>query len=109
MRKIEVTALYYTAKAGFVIKGNYGNYLLVSKDNAELHFFLYPDLDPATNYGQVYIRVNGIDEYYRELTERNVTIHPNGSLENKPWGQREFSLLDPDGNLLTFGEEVSRE
>jgi hypothetical protein len=25
-------------------------------------------------------------------------------LETKPWGQREFSLLDPDNNLLTFGE-----
>jgi hypothetical protein len=27
-------------------------------------------------------------------------------LATKPWGQREFSLLDPDHNLLTFGETV---
>jgi hypothetical protein len=25
-------------------------------------------------------------------------------LENKPWQQREFALLDPDNNLLTFGQ-----
>jgi hypothetical protein len=33
-----------------------------------------------------------------------IPIHPNGHLETKPWGQIEFSLLDPDYNLLTFGQ-----
>jgi hypothetical protein len=31
-------------------------------------------------------------------------IHPNGKLQTKPWGQKEFSILDPDNNLLTFGQ-----
>lgn len=35
-----------------------------------------------------------------------VTVHPNGHLQTKPWGQREFALLDPDNNLLTFGQEA---
>jgi hypothetical protein len=26
-----------------------------------------------------------------------------GHLQIKPWRQKEFSLLDPDNNLLTFG------
>jgi len=33
-------------------------------------------------------------------------IHPNAPLEAKPWGQLEFFLLDPDNNLLTFGQEL---
>jgi hypothetical protein len=33
-------------------------------------------------------------------------MHPNGYLETKPWGQKEFSLLDPDNNLLTFGQSI---
>jgi len=24
----------------------------------------------------------------------------------KPWGQKEFALLDPDHNLLTFGQAI---
>lgn len=36
----------------------------------------------------------------------DITIHPNGSLETKPWGMKEFSLLDPNGTLLTFGEKI---
>jgi hypothetical protein len=38
------------------------------------------------------------------MLDNNVSIHPNGHLEDKPWQQREFSLLDPDNNLLTFGQ-----
>ena len=29
-------------------------------------------------------------------------IHPNDPLALKPWGNREFSIVDPDGNLVTF-------
>jgi hypothetical protein len=34
------------------------------------------------------------------------TLFPNGHLEVKPWGQKELILLDPDNNLLTFGESL---
>jgi hypothetical protein len=32
-------------------------------------------------------------------------IHPNGHLGLKPWGVKEFSILDTDGNLVTFEED----
>jgi len=63
-------------------------------------------LDPKENYGQVYVRTDNIDEFYKSLLEQQIKIHPNGRLEVKPWGQREFSLLDPDNNLLTFGQSI---
>lgn len=108
MRNKTITIRYYTEKLGFKIFGSpdYTEYLMVEKDNIQLHFFLFADLDPEQNYGQVYIRVNQIDNYYQTLLDNKVRIHPNGFLEAKPWGQREFSLLDPDGNLLTFGESI---
>jgi hypothetical protein len=40
------------------------------------------------------------------LIKNGVSIHPNGSLEIKPWKQKEFSILDSDYNLLTFGEAI---
>jgi hypothetical protein len=40
------------------------------------------------------------------LLENKIDIHPNGALETKAWGQREFALLDPDNNLLTFGQSI---
>ena len=103
MRNREATLSYYVGQLGFMLSGDHGEYLICQKDNIEIHFFSHPDLDPHLNDGQVYIRVTDIDALYDGLRSKGVAIHPNGPLENKPWGQREFSLLDPDHNLLTFG------
>ncbi len=108
MRDKKVTRDYYLQQLGFEEYGSadYEGYLMVQKDQVQLHFFEFKTLDPKENYGQVYIRTNAIDTLYQSLLDRNVAIHPNGSLQIQPWGQKEFSLLDPDNNLLTFGEAV---
>jgi catechol 2,3-dioxygenase-like lactoylglutathione lyase family enzyme len=107
MRDKNATKDYYLDKLGFKENADYGNYLIVSKENIEIHFFEYKNLDPKENYGQVYIRTNDINNLYQMLLGKKVGIHPNGHLEAKPWGQQEFSLLDPDNNLLTFGQNLS--
>jgi catechol 2,3-dioxygenase-like lactoylglutathione lyase family enzyme len=106
MRIKKVTVDFYVTQLGCKVvgAGDYPEYLMLVKDQIELHFFLFPDLDPSINDGQVYIRTNQIRELYDELIGRGVTIHPNGGLGLRPWGQYEFSLLDPDNNLLTFGQ-----
>lgn len=84
--------------------GRYPDHLMVRREGIELHFFLFPELDPRTNYGQVYIRTSDIEALYHGWMAQGVAIHPNAPLQAKPWGQREFALLDPDHNLLTFGQ-----
>lgn len=107
MRNKAATYNYYVNKLGFTqTGGNYDDYLMVEKDNVQLHFFLFKDLKPEDNYGQVYIRCNNIDVLYNALQSAGVAIHPNGPLQLKPWGQKEFALLDPDNNLLTFGQSA---
>jgi catechol 2,3-dioxygenase-like lactoylglutathione lyase family enzyme len=106
MRAKSATREFYINQLGFSEWGNedFAGYLMVKKDNIEIHFFEFRDLDPKENYGQVYIRTDDIESFYKSLLEKNISIHPNGPLQTKPWGQREFSLLDPDNNLLTFGQ-----
>lgn len=106
MRDKNATKEFYLNKLKFSEIADYGDYLLIKKDNIEIHFFEFKDLDPKENYGQVYIRTNDIDKLYQMLLDSKVSIHPNGSLEIKPWRQKEFALLDPDGNLLTFGQSI---
>jgi hypothetical protein len=108
MRQKAITRSYYLDQLGFepVGSADYDGYLMVQKDDIELHFFEFKDLNPAENYGQVYIRTNDIDGLYQQLLDKKVPIHPNDPLQLKPWGQKEFSLLDPDHNLLTFGQGV---
>lgn len=107
MRDKSTTRNYYVNKLGFSeTGGDYEGYLMVRKDNIEIHFFEYRELNPADNYGQVYIRTNDIEGLYKSMLENNVMIHPNAPLQTKPWGQKEFALLDPDNNLLTFGQSI---
>ena len=108
MRNKAATEQYYTEKLGFQNVGaaDYDGYLILQKDNIQIHFFEFKTLDPKENYGQVYIRTNDVDALFQTFLEKNVSIHPAGHLQQKPWGQKEFSLLDPDHNLLTFGQNV---
>ncbi|MBL7745196.1 MAG: VOC family protein [Chitinophagaceae bacterium] len=108
MRNKNVTRDYYISKLDFEEPGNtdYDGYLILQKDRAQIHFFEFRELDPKENYGQVYIRTSDIDNLYRSLLAKKISIHPAGHLQSKPWGQKEFSLLDPDNNLLTFGQSI---
>lgn len=106
MRDIALTKEFYLNNLRFTQIGDFGDYLIVRKENVEIHFFEFKGLDPKENYGQVYIRTDDIDKLYQSLLDNKIIIHPNGHLQTKPWGQREFSLLDPDNNLLTFGQSI---
>ncbi len=108
MRNKAITLDYYVNQLGFKYIGSddYDFYLIVEKDNLQIHFFEFKELNTLENYGQVYIRTNDIHELYKSMQVKNVAIHPNGHLATKPWQQIEFSLLDPDYNLLTFGQSI---
>ena len=106
MRNKMLTKDFYLNQLSFELISDYGDYILIKKDHIEIHFFEFKTLNPLENYGQVYIRVVDIDKLYKTLLDKAIAIHPNGHLEVKPWGQKEFSLLDPDHNLLTFGQAI---
>ncbi len=103
-----ITKAFYIDQLGFENLGasNYDGYLMVKRDQIEIHFFEFKGLNQKENYGQVYIRTNDIEALYQSFINKQVSIHPNGSLEIKPWGQKEFSLLDPNNNLITFGQSI---
>ena len=106
MRNKTLIKEFYLKRLGFTELGDHEDYLIIKKDQIEIHFFEFKELDPKENYVMVYIRTNCIEELYQSFLESGTNIHPNGSLQIKPWGQKEFSLLDPDNNLLTFGQGV---
>lgn len=106
MRDKNATKEFYVNRLDFNIMGDYEEYLIVRKDSIEIHFFMFKLLDPKENYGQIYIRTNDIDSLYQSFIDKKVLIHPNSPIEIKPWGQKEFAIIDPDHNLLTFGEHT---
>ncbi|PMD96559.1 glyoxalase/bleomycin resistance/extradiol dioxygenase family protein [Siphonobacter sp. BAB-5405] len=105
MRDKAATRDFYLHQLQFAELGtvDYEGYLMVKKDAIEIHFFEFKELDPAENYGQVYIRTDAIREWYQFIQDQGLK---STELDYKPWGVMEFSMLDPDSNLLTFGQNV---
>lgn len=103
MRDINVTAETYR-QLGFRVVHRYEGevpYLILRRGEIELHFFGMADLDPASSYGGCYVRTEDVDRLYAEFAAAKVgTLHP---ISLRPWGLREFALIDPDGNLLRVG------
>ena len=64
MRHKDVTRDFYCRQLGFKEFGNnrYPNYLMLERDQIQIHFFLFEDLVPSENYGQVYLRTENIDK-----------------------------------------------
>lgn len=99
--------LSFYESLGFVLNSDYGDYCIISKDDFEIHLFSFNDLNPMKSDFMIYVRLeNEIDGFYKKLMDNNIEIHPNGKLEVKPWNQIEFSIIDPNGTLLTFGQSI---
>lgn len=85
------------------------NYAIFKRGAIELHFFTHRQLVPAESFAGCYIRVGdvqGIHDDCRASGLPNEGLPRMDRLEDKPWGLREFAVVDPDGNLLRIGQVI---
>lgn len=106
-RDLSATKAFYEEYLDFrQVGATYTDYLMLALDQIELHFFLHGELNVLENYGMCYIRVAYIEALYKTLMAKKAHFPEFSDLETRPWGQKEFSIIDPDHNLLTFGEAL---
>jgi catechol 2,3-dioxygenase-like lactoylglutathione lyase family enzyme len=98
-------SLAFCENLGFTRVGAHPDYGMVERDGVQIHFWLCQDPRIPTETA-CRIAVEGIEQLFEAYSEKGV-IHPNGSLAVKPWGVSEFSVLDPDGNLITFQQPAA--
>ncbi len=84
-------------------------YAIFRRGAIELHFFTHRELVPAESSAGCYIRVLDVESIYNACSLDGLPssgIPRMERLENKPWGLREFAIVDPDGNLLRIGQII---
>jgi len=89
---------------------SHGGYAILMRGTLELHFFASTEVVPQKSSACCYLRVANVDGVYWDFSRAELSregIPRQGTLENKPWGMREFSVVDPDGNLLRIGQVLS--
>ena len=83
------------------------NYAGIQRGGAQLHISGMDDKALARTVGEqtmVRIAVTGIEDLYAEYQKRGGKVHPNGPLQRKPWGTKEFTAVDPGGVCVSFME-----
>lgn len=111
---------FYCDALGFRALHREEGYAIVVRDGVELHFWragdeswrTRTDAPPIESGAESFlagtascrIRVDGIEALAAAHARCQAAgiVHPNGPLQDKPYGLREFAILDPDGNLATF-------
>ena len=111
-RSVGDTVVFYK-RLGFEggVHESNNSYAIVRRGAVELHFFTHEELVPAESSAGCYIRVLDVEKIYRECSSSQLPrkgIPRMETLENKPWGLREFAIIDPDGNLLRIGQVIEK-
>ncbi|MBN7811538.1 VOC family protein [Algoriphagus sp. H41] len=108
VKNLQVSADFYCRQLGFESLWTDGFWHFVRRGAITLMLGECADEMPAGDTGDHsyfgYFEVEGIDLLYREYREKGIAFLSH--LEDKPWGQREFTLQTPDGHRIAFGEQI---
>jgi len=102
VRDVPKAVAFYRERLGFAPRFEYGPYAGVGRGPIEIHL---DGSAPVVAAVTCRIAVKGVDALYEELEKQGV-IHPQEPLETKPFGMRQFSALDADGNRITFAQQA---
>ena len=113
---------FYCDQLGFTLVHCADGFAIVRRDAVEIHLWEANDqtwrsrtgTPPVVSGAETFlagtascrVAVKAIDELYASLVSAGI-LHPHAPLATRPWGAREFGVLDPDRNLITFFERVS--
>jgi catechol 2,3-dioxygenase-like lactoylglutathione lyase family enzyme len=98
---VDETVGFWRDELGFSEVFRSEEYGIVERDGTAVHFFP-SEVDPMENDGGCRLGVDDVDTYYEEYR-----AHVYADLEAKPWGTREFAVLDPTRNLIWLVERTS--
>lgn len=59
----------------------------------------------------IYVRVDNVDTTYKVFVGRGLKQQERAGMTIAPvvqtWGMKEFTVVDPDGNRITFGQAIT--
>lgn len=110
-RDFDDTSAFYE-ELGFERTYRDEGWLILRRGELWLEFFSYPDLVPEESSFMCSVRVDDLDELYRQIRATGVMektagrprLHP---VRLQPWGQRAGFLVDPDGTQLSLIENLA--
>jgi catechol 2,3-dioxygenase-like lactoylglutathione lyase family enzyme len=100
-RDVDAAVRFYTQVLGFVESFRYGTYAGLKMGSCEIHITLPGDYQHAVGAGNAYVICDHVDNYFASI--KAAGANPKGEPADRAYGMRDFVVLDPDGNQLSFG------
>ena len=98
---------FYLGRLGFrehFRLGDPPSYAIVARDAVSLHLTPASEAPETCGRSSIYVFVADVDRFHAELQAVGCPIEvPPADFF---YGMREMSVRDPDGNRITFGQEV---
>ncbi len=102
-RRFYVEGLGFTVEWEHRFEPGFPVFTKVSRDGVAL--FLTEHSGDCEVGGAGYFVVEDVDDFFRDIRRRGlIPVQPP---EDTPWGTRELTLSDPDGNTLRFANPKS--
>lgn len=101
---VEKLLQFYIDRLGFDLGWKWGQpttHANVCRDNVSFDLILVPLARQGT--AMAYVQITGVDAYHAELVARNVGV---SAVEDRPYGMRDFEVVDPCGNRIAFGQHL---
>ncbi len=102
-----MAAFYQRLGFDFEVVSPASDYAIADRGSLEVHFFLHESLVPSESSFGCYFRVGDVAALYAAFSAAGLPAYgiPRITpLENKPWGIREFAVIDEDGSLIRIGQ-----
>jgi predicted lactoylglutathione lyase len=120
------SAAFYNAIGFDVELYEHGGYAFVRGGGITIDLSATDGFNPFTMAGMAYLTVDDVDVSHALILATGLVAHAAdldeqalqalwtsgtslariSTVENKPWGMREFALADPDNNLLRVGRAI---
>ena len=99
---LDASLAYYENQLGFDVKTLLPEqgYAIVERDGMAIHLFA----DDTENHAGLHLFTHELEPLHDELRRRGARI--TQPVECKPWGNRDFRVMDPAGNELKFTEPL---
>ena len=106
VKDIERACDFYTKILGFTKvfeNGTPVGFMILKKDQAELHLTLQPNHKPAP-FNVAHMMVDDVDALHAICQHHGLRIIK--SIQDKDYGLRAFVFEDPDGNRIDVGQPI---
>jgi catechol 2,3-dioxygenase-like lactoylglutathione lyase family enzyme len=122
VRDVAKSIPFYRDKLGFTLRYSDTGFAIFIRDDVEIHLWQAEDeswqtrssSQPVCSGAESFIagtascrvQLVGGDDLHSEMQPLGI-LHPKAQIADQPWGTREFGVIDPDNNLITFFERVA--